>query len=149
MKRSTALKNLDLIITRLHHVNGIIGTPKYNYDFVWIKRAWVFGSVAKGSESPNDLDIFIEVLNEPKKLKYYSNQFKHTDRFTDKTSHGMRLKHAGIIKTKDAIDYAIKWLRQDTRKISVHVVGDDEIFSELDIKYLIYPRNDFKKLKDQ
>ena len=61
----------------------------------------------------------------------------------------MRLKHAGIIKTKDAIDYAIKWLRQDTRKISVHVVGDDEIFSELDIKYLIYPRNDFKKLKDQ
>lgn len=144
MKRNTALKNLNLIITRLHVVNGILGTPKHNYDFVRIKRAWVFGSVAKGSENPNDLDIFIEVINDANKLKYYPNQLKHTDRFADKSYHGTYLKHAGLVKTKDAIDYAIKWLRQCAQKVSVHVVDHDEIFSELDVKYLIYPRNDFQ-----
>lgn len=48
MKRQTAEKNLKTVIQRLHEINGLLATPLHNWDALKIKRAWLFGSFAKG-----------------------------------------------------------------------------------------------------
>ena len=60
MRREIALRYVDKIAQRLHSVNGVLATPLCNQEAVRFKRVWVFGSTAKGAESPNDLDLLIE-----------------------------------------------------------------------------------------
>ncbi|WP_227430766.1 nucleotidyltransferase domain-containing protein [Psychrobacter sp. I-STPA6b] len=149
MKRATALKNLNRIICKIHSINGIYATPLCNNEFVKIKKAWVFGSVAKGSEAPNDLDIFIEVashkLSSNRDRKGRRKIFRHA-------KHQIRL-HGGFKADKttghsvptilNSHNELCKWLRKGTKKTSIHFVGEDEVFETLDYKVLIYPRNDF------
>lgn len=95
---------------------------------------WLFGSVAKGKQNPNDIDIFIEVLRD---YKRYTTE--NTDRFFDKDYY----RRYGIRCLKDSDFYLKKWLRNGMKNVSIHVFGEDEVFATLDVKYLIYPRNDF------
>jgi len=60
MKRATAIRNAQQIAERLRSVTGILMTPDGNRESVRIKKAWVFGSTAKGSDQPNDLDVLLE-----------------------------------------------------------------------------------------
>lgn len=137
MKRSTAIKNINTIIRRVKSVNGLLGTPKHRYDFVKIKRVWLFGSTAKGSTNPNDIDIFVEIIN----VGPHFSASKHTDRFFDKKF----FRCEGVKLLSESSTYAIKWLRSGMKMVSIHRVGDDLIFDELDVKIMLYPRNDFKE----
>ena len=153
MKRATAIKNLNNIINKVRSVNGIYPTPLCNEEFLKIKRVWVFGSVAKGSDSPNDLDIFIEILNHSE-----SKQPTRKGRQKMYRSAGLRRKlHGGYKMDKSTQNRSVpssvsskselcKWLRAGAQKTSIHFVGEDEIFETLDCKYLVYPRNDFKEI---
>lgn len=141
MKRKTAEKNLRIIIDRLHSINGILATPMNNFEAVRIKRAWLFGSFAKGKDEPNDLDIFVEL--EHFRREYVctigKNRFINGMYKLDKSYY----RSYGTIRAIRADETFIKWLRKDIRKISVHIVGNDLIFDRLDTKILIYPRCDF------
>ena len=68
MKRATALKSLKKIVDRIHAVNGLLATPEASSEAFRIKRAWVFGSTVKGSESPGDLDILIDAESVGRRL---------------------------------------------------------------------------------
>lgn len=136
LKRSTALKNVAEIARRLNVINGNLSTPKHNHNYIRIKRAWVFGSVAKGSDAPNDIDIFIELYRVGKR---YGAHEKYSDRFLDKDY----CRRYGIQVVKSAEIYAIQWLRKGMKNVSVHTVENDKVFEDLDLKILIYPRNDF------
>lgn len=152
MKRKTAITNLNKIIEKLHSINGIYCAPLCDNEFVKVKRAWVFGSVAKGSENPNDLDIFIEIYWTPRceqpRRKSQRKMFRNS---------GQRMKlHGGFKADKSTLRHSVpsavnelseftKWLKRGTAKTSIHFVHSDNVFSHLDCKYLIYPRNDFKE----
>ena len=60
MKYETAIKNAKKVADRIRRSNGLIGTPDCQYSVFKIKRAWLFGSTAKGKPLPNDVDILIE-----------------------------------------------------------------------------------------
>jgi predicted nucleotidyltransferase len=60
MKHQTAIKNLNIIADKMRRLSGLIGTPDADFEAFKITRAWLFGSVAKGSQSPKDIDILIE-----------------------------------------------------------------------------------------
>ena len=160
MKRSTALKNVQKMIDRVRAINGILATPMHNNPFVKVKRMWLFGSVAKGAVEPNDIDIFVELIDEEQRYtdeliwdkcypRVYRERWPHFRKHKrlsgafkmDKQAPQWRNMH---IPTPPRSDFTfIKWLRKDIRKVSVHVVGHDEIFDKLDTKIMLYPRNDF------
>ena len=142
MKRKTALKNLKIIINRIRAINGIFATPKHNFEALKVKRVWVFGSVAKGSLDPNDIDLFVELKGFRRDIKPIRREFGggNTGRF--KLDYAYYRNH-GMYRAKQSDEAFIKWLRKDLRKISIHLVGDDEIFNQIDEKILIYPRCDF------
>ena len=157
VKRQTALKNLEKIIAKAHSINGIYMTYGESHECVKIKRMWVFGSVAKGSNEPNDLDIFIEVItpnNRRRKgcQKIYRTlskpQFLESCQ-TDKKLHGMFIPRRskkytiGVPNMKISIESFTKWLTKGMQKVSIHYVGYDSVFDTLDVKYLIYPKNTF------
>lgn len=154
MKRATAIRNLNSIVRKVRDINGIYATPLCTQDFIKIKRIWVFGSVAKGSALPSDLDIFVEVNNS---LESEQPRRKGRQKIYRTTGHSLRL-HGSYKMNKSSKNRAIpsavssqselyKWLIKGTKKTSVHFVDQDETFSSLDCKYLVYPRNDFEELK--
>lgn len=60
MKRETAIKNIRQIVSRLEKCRGIIETKGAGiYDGFMVDRLYVFGSTAKGSQNPNDIDLLI------------------------------------------------------------------------------------------
>lgn len=69
MKRTTAKKHLATIIERLKERKGVFHTPDCFHTKSVVNRAWVFGSYAKGSDNPNDLDILFEFENYPRPNK--------------------------------------------------------------------------------
>lgn len=151
MKRNTALKNLSNLVKKVRGVNGIYVTPLCNSEFVKIKRIWVFGSVAKGAENPNDLDVFIEITSSDqprrkgrKKIFRESNNglVLHGSFKVDKSTANRSPPYA-----LDSNQELCKWLRQGAKNTSIHIVGHDEIFCKLDCKHLVYPRNDFADIK--
>lgn len=153
MKRQTALKNLYKILQRIRSTNGIFATTMDDQPYSRIQRAWVFGSVLKGSESPNDIDIFIQFAryNHPpaeKELKSRRKIFKHymSNRLHGgyrpcKRNNGWK-NHRWHRLVRADEEFAI-WLRKHIPKVSIHVVGEDRVFDRLDKKCLIYPRCDF------
>lgn len=152
MKQQTALRNLENIVGKVRGVNGIYTTPLCDREFVKIKRMWVFGSVAKGSATPNDLDVFIELRNHFGQCDQPARKARRK-MFRD-TSEGV-VMHGGYKKRKpvhgmttpvSSTQEVLKWLKKGTRKTSIHIVGCDRIFDRLDCKYLVYPRNDFKRI---
>lgn len=154
MKRATAIKNLNNIIKKIRSVNGIYATPLCNEEFLKIKRVWVFGSVAKGSDLPNDLDIFVETLS----FKDSRQPIRKGRQKMYRTTDSHRKLHGGYKMDKSTRNRSVpssvsskselcKWLRAGAQKISIHFVGEDEIFETLDCKCLVYPRNDFEEIE--
>ena len=151
MKRATALKNLSNIIKKVRDINGIYATPLCSREFVKVKRIWVFGSVAKGCDNPNDLDIFIELADPHQPVR------RGRKSIFRKVSNGLSLHgsfrinkatiNRGTPYPLDSTQELCKWLGQGSKKTSIHVVGDDKIFGKLDCKYLVYPRNDFADIR--
>lgn len=135
MKHSTALKHVQEIIDRLNDCKGIIETPLHYHDRARINQAWIFGSVAKGALEPNDVDIFIDIED----IGDFYPPSVYPNRLVDKEFQ----RRSGIKLGKPSTPTAIKILRKGMKKISIHTVSDDLIFSTLDVKYLIYPTNEF------
>jgi predicted nucleotidyltransferase len=71
MKRDLALRRLQRIIDRINAVNGVFETPDARYPAVRLINVWLFGSLLKGSETPNDIDLLFEYeeLGELRTLK--------------------------------------------------------------------------------
>lgn len=131
MKRGTALRYAREIARRVHAVNGLLATPGCCREAVRISRVWVFGSTAKGSESPNDLDLLIEI-------RYAGRRRSWRQASADKAyfrAHGIRV-------APSARQYALKWLTKGMRMVSRHCA--DEECVDIDVKTLIYPRYDLE-----
>lgn len=158
MKRLTALKNVHKIIYRLKSINGLLATPMESHSYIKVKRVWLFGSVLKGSDTPNDIDLFIELAHSSKEQGiYYDDVESHITksrrkkRRSDHVLHGgfrinkrhrlwKSIKHQSVIDNSDTF---IFWLRKNIPNVSVHYVYHDRTFFKLDRKCLIYPRCDF------
>lgn len=142
MKRHTAEKNLKTVIQRLHKINGVLATPLHNWDAVRTKRAWLFGSFAKGKDEPNDLDIFVEVIACRRDYRDYIG-LNNRLRGCYKLDKAYRRSY-GMVRAIRSDEAFVKWVRKDMKKVSIHIVGNDVCFDHLDKKILIYPRCDFK-----
>lgn len=142
MKRQTAEKNLKTVIQRLHEINGLLVTPLHNWDALKIKRAWLFGSFAKGVDEPNDLDIFFEVVAFRRDYRDYIGPNNRL-RGCYKLDKAYRRSY-GMVRAIQSDETFVKWVRKDMKKVSVHIVGHDGCFDSLDKKVLIYPRCDFE-----
>ena len=90
----------------------------------------MFGSTIKGSQSPNDLDLLIDIepIGKPRKWQQSS---------MDKRYYRLR----GIKCAPESIDHALKWLTKGMKKVSRHTV-ESEAGIDLSPMVLIYPRND-------
>lgn len=132
MKRETALRYAREIARRVHSVNGLLATPHCSREAARISRIWVFGSTVKGSESPNDLDLLIEInsVGRSRKVKNGAKLDKACFR-----SYGIR---SGL----DATDYALKWLTKGMKMVSRHTTNNEG--AKIDVKVLLYPRNDLE-----
>lgn len=128
MKRSTALKYCVEIARRLREIDGKLLTPGYSHAFVVFEKVWVFGSTAKGSEAPNDVDILIHFGP--------SGKFLSVDNggIVDKAY----LRRYGIERVHSAEDFSVKWLSKGMKKVSRHstLLEGDMVFPE---KKEIYP----------
>ncbi len=60
MKRELAIRRLQKVIDRINAVNGVFETPSARYPAARIVNVWLFGSLLKGSETPNDIDLLFE-----------------------------------------------------------------------------------------
>ena len=127
MKRQTALKYLQEIARRAHSVNGLLATPLCEKEAVRVSRIWVFGSTAKGSQSPNDLDLLIDMRpvgrHRTWKQAGLDKRYLH--------SYGIRC-------AKDSNNEFMKWLTKGMRMVSRHNFYQEG--AEIDVKKLIYPR---------
>lgn len=97
MNRILAVKNLYRVLQRVRNINGIFATPHENHEFVKIKSVWLFGSVAKGSEKPNDIDIFVELLDYKPDCSIRQNQVEsHTRKY--KLKRRRKLKNSNKVR---------------------------------------------------
>lgn len=127
MKRETALKYSREIARRVHSVNGVLATPLCEREAVRISRVWVFGSTAKGSQNPNDLDLLIEIKECGRRIR--KGGYKVDKRY---------LRATGIVTGCDPIEYALKWISKGMKMVSRHTTRSEA--TKLDVKKLIYPR---------
>lgn len=127
MKRTTALRYAREIARRVHAVNGILATPLCGNEAVRISRVWIFGSTAKGSQSPNDLDVLIEI--KPCGRHRNWKQGKLDKRY---------YRYFGVRFCQDSVEYALKWLSKGMKMVSRHTTRSES--AVLDVKKLIYPR---------
>lgn len=132
MKRATALRNAQRIRDRLKGLGGLVGTPACEHEAVLIKRAWVFGSTVKGSDSPGDLDILIEYANVGERRNARSGKVRLKDWICN-------------LKTPvRSVDEAIIFLRAGMKKVSVHLYENDGDLGDVpQTRQMIYPRCDF------
>jgi predicted nucleotidyltransferase len=129
MRRELALQYAIEVARRVHHINGLLATPLCNYEAVRIKRIWVFGSVAKGSETPNDLDLLIEAEYCGRRRNWRQGKINK-----------QYLRSYGYKDAIDARHEAMKWLTKGMRKVSRHLKDAEAV--PIDVKVLLYPRND-------
>lgn len=129
MKLTTALRYANEISNRVKSVNGILCTPLCDRESVRISRIWVFGSTVKGSQSPNDLDILIE-------CKAVGGSRTYSQGKIDKR----KLRSYGYRTAICAETEALKWLTKGMKNVSRHDTKYEAM--EIDVKVLIYPRND-------
>lgn len=128
MKRTTALKYCVEIARRLHEIDGRLPTPGYSTDFVIFEKVWVFGSTAKGSDEPNDLDILIHFGPAGKRRTVSEGGLVDKEYF----------RRHSIERTHASEDYAVKWLTKGMKRVSRHwtLLEGDKVFPE---KKQIYP----------
>ena len=129
LTRARALEYATEIARRLHQFNGIIGTPNCVHEAVVVRRVWVFGSFAKGSMNPNDLDVLIDCVPAGRRQTWKPGR----------KIGGYILGSLPVMRTAE--NEFLKWLTQGMRQVSRHLYQtekDGEII--LNPKVLIYPR---------
>lgn len=163
MKRERAVQNLYRVLQRIRYINGLLSTFLDDHEYVKIKSAWLFGSLAKGSDQPNDVDIFIDIQG------YTPNSVLRTPLIESHTRKGRHIRkrkvkgcdkarlHGSFKPDKKSELYTVfgqypasvsthtlyKYLTFGMPDVSVHFVHDDLIFNRLDKKIMLYPRCDF------
>jgi predicted nucleotidyltransferase len=128
MKRSTALKYCLEITKRVHQVNGLIPTPNCQYEGMKVLQIWIFGSTAKGSKTPNDLDLLIDWELHGKCFKY-----------PEVRKWNSLSKHIGIAVAYPSQYDANKWITKGMLKISVHDLYMEKELANVPEKRMIYP----------
>lgn len=137
MRRATALRAAETIAARVKAHGGLIGTPHADYEAVRIKRVWLFGSTAKGSEAPNDVDILLEYIRCGrhqlcgKWRRYRASNAKLAKRYYRST---------GIKTAICAANEALRHLRGALKMVRFHSFDVDGDLAHPRI--LLYPRND-------
>jgi len=125
MKRTTAIKNANRIAEKLMSVCGIICTQEAVFDAVRVKRAWVFGSTAKGSAKPNDLDILVEM------------------KVCGKFQRGNAKRVRGLYGRVCWFDAARRFIRDGMKMVRIHDYDIEKGLGDIiSTAILIYPRND-------
>lgn len=130
MTRERALRYAREVAARLHRINGIVCTPNCGDEAVVVRRVWVFGSTAKGSRAPNDLDLLIDSRRAGRRWLWLRGR-KLDKRY---------LRSYGIATMPEAERDFRLWLTRGMRKVSRHKFGIVDV--PVDVKYLIYPRWD-------
>lgn len=141
MKRRTAISHVKVVKERLLQCNGVIGTPASEFEFVRIKRAWVFGSTAKGNETPGDVDILVEILPAGRMLATNALA-RQCGRRGGARNHPAR----GAPKTYPACSFtnAYRFLSAGMKMVRFHDLAVDGQFGDIAAtRILIYPRDDF------
>jgi predicted nucleotidyltransferase len=124
MKRATALRYAREISQQLHQCHGVIDTALHEFNDVIVHRVSVFGSTAKGSEAPNDLDLMVE----------FSYGEKNAGaRLLDRTAK----RNYGYWLSESASDAMVHWFRKGRKMVSVHSPAWDA--TEPDVMREIYP----------
>lgn len=132
MKIETANRYIEEIAKRLVLVNGVIPTPRGEYECLLVKKAWVFGSTIKGSFAPNDLDILLFTETAGLKQKWESVGFDP-----------VQFRNYGIHVARSTRSEAGMWLRRGLKMVSIHdTLHDETIF---DKKIEIFPSFLFQK----
>lgn len=137
MKRATALKSIAQIVARLHSLSGIICTPHGSHDGVRIKRAWVFGSTAKGAESPRDIDILLdfELVG-----RYKDRARGHKNKGGTPCLDKERRRRYGINISIASEEIALGSLRKGLKMIRFHSLSiDGDIATP---RIMLYPKNE-------
>ncbi len=135
MRRETAMSHVRRIAQHLKRINGILATPNTQYPAAVIRRAWVFGSTAKGSPEPADVDILLDMRAvgertlQKRGLPFDKNAWKC-----------WRVK---IVP--ETIPAAVEALRENMRNVSFHLLAEDAAL-QLGPLQMIYPRLDFVDL---
>ncbi len=127
MKRVTALRYCIEIARRVRAVEGVIPTPFGDHQGIRVKRMWIFGSTAKGSALPNDLDLLVDYEN-------HGSRQAWQDVGVDLAYQ----RRYGMDRAKPSIDEALKWLTKGMRKVSRHTTALE--CAKIDVKKMIYPQ---------
>lgn len=140
MKHSTSVANAQYVADQLRRVSGIIATPNCAHDAVRVKRAWLFGSTAKGKENPNDTDIIIEyvLIGKP---KWSGRNGKVSGHFRINRDSYRRF---GWSHPEDSLNEARRFLKGRKKMIRVHQWEIDKDVA--DGRVMIYPVNDLKSI---
>lgn len=129
MKRERALRYCREIHDQLVLAGGMLHTPNYSHEHVLFKKVWLFGSTAKGSLSPRDVDILyhIELIG--------PNFRRNTELVMDTRVSKQRFWGGDYpMQTSEA---AYKWLRRRRPMVSLHSTEYERaIFPD---KIQIYP----------
>lgn len=107
----------------------MVATPLCESEAARISRIWVFGSTVKGSSAPNDLDLLIEMRAVGRRLNWRQAR-------VDKRYY----RSCGIRVAPSCRHTALVWLSKGMRKVSRHLADEEQI--PIDVKVMIYPRND-------
>jgi predicted nucleotidyltransferase len=135
MKRSTALRTARAVYERIRACNGIVGTPEADYAALRVKRAWLFGSTAKGSAEPGDVDILLEIMPcGPRRCVGRGAKL------------GRRWAERYYNQPPNTKDIALRALRRGRKMVRFHDVAvDGELGDIPETKVMIYPRWDIKE----
>lgn len=139
MKYETAIKNAREIAARIKKVNGLIGTPGCEYDVFKIRRAWLFGSTAKGKSNPGDVDILIEGHAVGRRL-FAGCRANRGVPWSNALADKEFKRRYGISVSKSSKMNAVLFLTKNMKMIRVHDYSvDGEIAYP---RIMLYPRID-------
>jgi predicted nucleotidyltransferase len=144
MKLEAAISKAKIIAERIKQSNGLIGTPECSFEAYRIKRAWLFGSTAKGKDNPNDVDILIEAREAGRPQRTQRNKSYTKDRRFNRACNAridkQYYRSYGMIRGICTYKTAQSFLRGHLKMVRFHSI---EIDGEIAYpRILIYPRMD-------
>ena len=139
MKYETAIRNTMKVADRIRKSNGLIGTPECERETVKIRKAWLFGSTAKGKPNPNDVDILIEynLIGRRQHTNCRAHRgFSRTNAAVDKEYK----RRYGISAPQSAWAATVRLLSRNMKMVRIHDANTDGEIAHPRI--MIYPRMD-------
>jgi len=122
LSRIKAFKYAKTIHERLKSIDGVFLGIDSDFRYKIVTNVWVFGSMAKGSQNPNDLDILENYVLLSSRLKLFRSW--RNDRW---------------INIKNQIDNQFsKFIKDGLNQISLHDMDDNCLVK--DHKIEIYPK---------